>query len=133
MIEISCKINIGNYESIGITVTGDDRDTIINEIRDIGDQLAPDNEETKKTITRYINRVFGTPASEEPTPSPVTIPPEPTPPKASEKKNCEFEPASSYRKVCQVCNLPLSKADVDVCKLFFPQGVLKCKECRGGV
>lgn len=123
MIEISCKINLKGYESIGITVTGDDRDTIINEIRDIGDHLAPDDEETKKMITRYISRVFGTQTPEEP------AAPDPAPAKTPEPKQGAFETADKYTKVCESCGAPLVKKDVDICNMFM-NGKMLCQPCR---
>ena len=129
MIEISCKINLKGYESIGITVTGDDRDTIINEIRDIGDHLAPDDEETKKMITRYINRVFGTQTPEEPAARAADPVPDPAPAKTPEPKQGAFETADKYTKVCESCGAPLVKIDVDICKQFL-SGQLLCRTCR---
>lgn len=116
-IEISCKINLKGYESIGITVTGDNRDALIAEIRDVASSLAPDDEETKKIITRYINRVFG--AEETPEPEPTPAP----------KKTSEFETADKYEKVCETCGAPLVKKDVDICNMFMG-GKMLCQPCR---
>jgi len=122
-IEISCKINLKGYESIGITVTGDNRDALIAEIRDVASSLAPDDEETKKMITRYINRVFGAEETPEPAPSPVQEP-APVP-----KKTSEFETADKYEKVCEACGAPLVKKDVDICNMFMG-GKMLCQPCR---
>jgi len=116
-IEISCKINLKGYESIGITVTGDNRDALIAEIRDVASSLAPNDEETRKMIMRYIGRVFGAEEAPEPEPAPA------------QKKASEFETANKYEKVCETCGAPLVKKDVDICNMFM-NGKMLCQPCR---
>ena len=57
-ITISCKINIQNFESLGVSVEGASKEECLTIMKDTLEQLGKD-EVTRELISLYVRRVIG--------------------------------------------------------------------------
>lgn len=121
-ITLRCKISLGNYENIEVSVVGDNEIEIISQIKSTLSHLGNNHPETKDMVAAYTRRVF-----ENNDAGVVTIPS-----RNPDKINDAIKPNENIKmsgKHCIKCGREVTVRDAEASSLFIAGGRVKCKEC----
>ena len=142
-ISFRCKVYLGNYENIEVSIIGDDNEMeIISKTKSILSMLGNGHPPTKACIEAYIQRVFGDSEGGDVKPLPKTNPENSVSQKSDENTDLQSKDqkdqiasANSNRyikmsgKQCIICGREVTVHEAEVCSLFISGGRVKCKAC----
>ena len=138
-VSVRCKVYLGNYESIEVSVIGDgDEKEIISKLTTILSTVGKDHPATKSLAEAYINRVFGNDSVGDTKPLPETTGGEindmsVVQSNQSEKDQNAYADANRYVKMsgkqCMLCGREVTVHEAETSSLFISGGRVKCVKC----